>query len=240
MLAAAAAAGWSLYLHWLPCHGSMLNGSAFRGYTYGDDFSDGCLRRMDTGLPIHYPQELAGQARWSSELGVAAFALLGLAWLILVFGLRLRPRTRVVSALPGVANLVMATVAAAAIANAGSNPEHYLSGWLWLAVEASAVIALCAIWGWENFSGGRFLRLVIMIWGTTALGAIHGGVEYFTMVMLSDANWDIPPGTGYISVAVVTASAVLTIVMTTVGLRRGTWDDRLGREPEPAGTSARA
>jgi hypothetical protein len=239
MLAAAAAAGWSLYLHWLPCRGSMLNGSAFRGYTYGDDFSDGCLRRMDTGLPIHYPQELAGQAPWSSQLGVAAFALLGLAWLILVFGLRLRPRTRAVSALPGVAALMMAVMAATAIADAGRNPEHYLSGWLWLAVDASAVIALCAIWGWEEFSGGWFLRVVITIWGTTALGAIHGGAEYFTMVALSDANWDIPPGTGVMTVAVVTISAVLTIVMTAFDPRRD-FGRSAWSSAEPAGTATRA
>jgi hypothetical protein len=236
MLAAAAAAGWSLYLHWLPCHGSMLNGTAFRDE---DGFSDGCLRRMDTGLPIHYPQELAGQARWSSELGVAAFALLGMAWLILVFGLRLRPRTKAVSALPGVVTLVMAAMAATAIANTEHNPEQYLPGWLWLTVETSAVIALCAIWGWEEFSGGWFLRLVITIWGTTALGAIHGGADYALMSMFSTANWDLPPGTGFITVAVVTISAVLTIVMTAFDPRRD-FGRSAWSSPEPAGTSARA
>ncbi|HKH56505.1 MAG TPA: hypothetical protein VKA58_13730 [Propionibacteriaceae bacterium] len=191
-------------------------------------------------MPIHYPQELTGQAPWSSELGVAAIALLGLAWLILVFGLRLRARTRVVSALPGVATLGMAAMAATAIADTGRNPEHYLAGWLWLAVDASAVIALSAIWGWEDFGGSWFLRLVITIWGTTAMGAIHGGAEYATMTMFNDANWDIPPGTGYITVAVVTISAALTMIMTVVKPRRGPSADRLGRPAVPAETAARA
>lgn len=31
LLAAAAAAGWSTYLHWLPCRASMLSGSELRG-----------------------------------------------------------------------------------------------------------------------------------------------------------------------------------------------------------------
>jgi hypothetical protein len=240
MLAAAAVAGWSVYLHWLPCRGSMLNGNAFRGYAAGDGFSDGCLRQMDTGVPIHYPQELAGQAPLSSELAVVAIALLGLAWLILMFGLRLRPRTRAVAALPGVATLAMATMAAAAITDAGRNPEHYLSSWLWLTVDASAVVALGAIWGWEHVSGRGFLRLVITLWGTTAMGAIHGGAEYATMIMLSAANWDTPPGTGYITVVVVTISAALTMIMTIVAPRPVPSTDRVGRPAQPAGTAAPA
>lgn len=48
MLASAVAAGWSTYLYWLPCRGSMLSGSIIDGYAYvGADFSDACLRRMD-------------------------------------------------------------------------------------------------------------------------------------------------------------------------------------------------
>ena len=34
MLASAVAAGWSTYLHWLPCRGSMLSGSIIYGYDY--------------------------------------------------------------------------------------------------------------------------------------------------------------------------------------------------------------
>jgi hypothetical protein len=41
MLAAAAAAGWSTYLHWLPCRGSMLLGSIIQGDdSVGGKFSD--------------------------------------------------------------------------------------------------------------------------------------------------------------------------------------------------------
>jgi len=60
------------------------------------------------------------------------------------------------------------------------------------------------------------------------------------MTMFNDANWDIPPGTGYITVAVVTISAALTMIMTVVKPRRGPSADRLGRPAVPAETAARA
>jgi hypothetical protein len=50
--------GWSSYLHWLPCRGSMLRGSIVYDYAYdGGKFSDECLRRMD-----------GDQGTWESEL----------------------------------------------------------------------------------------------------------------------------------------------------------------------------
>ena len=57
LLGSAAATAASTYLHWLPCRGSMLSGSIFRGYAYGPAFSHACLRRMDGGLPFPYPPE---------------------------------------------------------------------------------------------------------------------------------------------------------------------------------------
>jgi hypothetical protein len=62
MLASAAPAASSTYLHWLPCRGSMLRRSMIYGDDYvGPDFSDACLRRMD-----------GEQVPWESELHLAA------------------------------------------------------------------------------------------------------------------------------------------------------------------------
>ena len=98
MLASAVAAGWSAYLHWLPCRGSMLSGSIVYGYDYvGPDFSDLCLRRMD-----------GDQGPWELALYVLAMALAGAAWLTLVLGMRRQPRTKAVAALPGLATLALA------------------------------------------------------------------------------------------------------------------------------------
>lgn len=62
--------------------------------------------------------------------------------------------------------------------------------------------------------GRRVLRLVVVLWGVTAFGAIHTIVEYVVMINFSDANWDAPPGTGYLTVATITISAILTVIMT--------------------------
>jgi hypothetical protein len=71
MLASAAAAAWSTYLHWLPCRGSMLRGSVIYEYAYvGPKFSAACERRMS-----------ADQGPWESELNVLAMGLAGVAWL---------------------------------------------------------------------------------------------------------------------------------------------------------------
>jgi hypothetical protein len=84
-----------------------------------------------------------------------------------------------------------------------------------LSIELAAVVALLAIPAWQpDLDGRRFLRLVVVLWGTTAFGAIHTMAEYPVMVKFSDANWDCPPGTGYLTVAVITISPILTAIMT--------------------------
>jgi hypothetical protein len=61
----------------------------------------------------------------------------------------------------------------------------------------------------------------VVLWGTTAFGAIHTIAEYMAMIIFSERDWDTPPGTGYLTVAVITMSAVLTVIMTVRELRRG-------------------
>jgi hypothetical protein len=100
MLASAVAAGWSTYLHWLPCRGSMLRASIVHDYDYdydGGSFSDLCLRRMD-----------GDREPWDLALYVLEMALAGLAWLTLVLEMRWQLRTKVVAALPGFATLALA------------------------------------------------------------------------------------------------------------------------------------
>ena len=53
---------------------------------------DACLRRMGG--------DISGLAPWTSELGVAATALAGVAWLTLVLGLRWQLRTKAVAVFP--------------------------------------------------------------------------------------------------------------------------------------------
>jgi hypothetical protein len=51
---------------------------------------------------------------------------------------------------------------------------------------------------------------VVVLWGTTAFGAIHTIAEYVAMIIFSERDWDDPPGTGYLTVAVITICAILT------------------------------
>jgi hypothetical protein len=73
--------------------------------------------------------------------------------------------------------------------------------------------------------GRRLLRLVVVFWGTTAFGAIHTIAEFVAMIIFSDRDWDTPPGTGYLTVAVITISAILTVIMTLRAPKRRADDD---------------
>ena len=76
-----AATGRSTYLYWLPCRGSMLRGSFINYYVdVGRKFSPGCKQAMDGDVALVMP--------WTSGLNLVAMALLGVAWLTLVVGLR--------------------------------------------------------------------------------------------------------------------------------------------------------
>jgi hypothetical protein len=205
MLASAVAAAWSTYLNWLPCQGSMS--------------SDECWRRMDagisfTGMGFPYLPDLAEAPPWVSELGTAATVLVGVAWLTLVLGMRWQLRTKAVAALPGLATLVVAYVGT--VDDASTRGDDFLVfSLLLLGIEGSAVVALLAIKAWQReISGSVVLRLVVVLWGTTAFGFIHWAADLFTMIIFSDAVGDTPPGTGYLTVATITISAILTVIMT--------------------------
>jgi hypothetical protein len=222
MLASAVAAAWSTYLYWLPCRGTMLEGTLLQpfsgdGRTYEEyekldpaikASMDACLRRMDG--------DISGQAPWTSELLVFAMAFVGLAWLTLVFCVRWQLRTKAVAALPGLATVVMALAVAVTIGDAERGEGHSLLRMVLVAVEWSALLALAVIWVWqpEERTRRRFLRLAVALWGTTAFGIFHQMLAYMIMIIFSERDWDEPPGTGYLTVATITISAILTVIMT--------------------------
>ena len=236
MLASAVAAAWSTYLYWLPCRGTMLEGTLLQpfsgdGRTYEEyekldpaikASMDACLRRMDG--------DISGQAPWTSELLVLAMALAGLAWLTLVLGLRWQLRTKVVAALPGLATVLMALAVAVTIGDAERGEDNPLLTMLLTAVEWSALLALALIWAWqpEVRTRRRFLRIVVALWGTTAFGIFHQMLAYMIMVGISERDWDEPPGTGYLTLAAITISAELIVIMT-LRIQRTTADG----DPQP-------
>jgi hypothetical protein len=221
MLTSAVAAAWSTYLYWLPCRGSMLDGTLIHPYT-DDGRSYEEFEKLDPAVKARLfacdarmDGDISGQAPWTSELLVLAMALAGLAWLTLVLALRWQLKTKAVAAVPGLATVVMALAVAATIGAEGGE-DHPLLTMLLVAVEWSALLALAMIWVWqpEVRTRRRFLRIVVALWGTTAFGMFHQMLAYMIMVGFSERDWDEPPGTGYLTVAVITISAILIVIMT--------------------------
>lgn len=236
LMLAAAATACSTYLHWLPCRGTMLDGSVLAARPSVMNFSEACLRRMDTSTPFPYPPEVAEQAPWASELGAAAMALSGLAWLVLVLEVRSSRRDTFVAALPTVVSLAMAALCLAAAANRDRDPDAYTPLWLLLAVEVVAVPALVLVWRRQPERGGRrFVSLVVVAWGATAFGLVHQVLDYFTMTAFSQANWDTPPGTGYgTALVLVLAAAAAAFGLPQVSPARRASADQPVRRPRTA------
>ena len=190
----------------------MLRGSFINYYVdVGRRFSPGCKQAMDGDVALVVP--------WTSGLNLVAMALLGVAWLTLVVGLRWRWRTRAAAALPGLATLAVAMAGAAAIGD--PKPLEYTPPLMGLVtfLELLAVVALVWILVWQPEARGRHIgpRLVVVLSGTTAFGFVHVITEYFTMLSFGGGNGDMPIGYGYLIFATVTLSAILTVIMTLRG-----------------------
>ncbi len=222
MLTSAVAAAWSTYLYWLPCRGSMLEGTLIHPYTddgrsYEEfDKLDPAVKARLFACDARMDGDISGQAPWTSELLVLAMALAGLAWLTLVVALRWQLRTKAVAAVPGLATVVVALAVAATIGDAERGEDNPLLTMLPVAVEWSALLALAMIWAWqpEVRTRRRFLRIMVALWGATAFGIFHQMLAYMIMVGFSERDWDEPPGTGYLTVAAITISAILLVIMT--------------------------
>lgn len=217
LLVASGAAAWSTYLHWLPCKGAFFSSSLLRGYRYGPGpgFSDACLRRMDAGgLPFPYPRDPSEETAWSAELAVVAMVLAGTAWLILVLGTRWSLRTKAISVLPAPATFALATASVVAAADTTRDPHGSIAGWLGVAPEGAALLALAAIWHWQpETQDGSWVRFLVVAWGATAFGSFHGAIDYVGMIFFSAANWDVPPLTGSVTVVTLILAAVLPLPM---------------------------
>jgi hypothetical protein len=196
---------------WLVTAGLMLASAAAAAWsTYLD------WLRMDG--------DISEQAPWTSELLVLAMALAGLAWLTLVLGLRWQLRTKAVAALPGLGTVAMALAVAVPFSEGELGEDRGLLTMLPVAVEWFALVALAAIWAWQPEVRGRrrVLRLAVALWGTTAFGIFHQMLVYYMiMVGFRERDWEGPPGTGYLTVAVITISAILILIMTLRTPKRG-------------------
>ncbi len=214
LLGAVAGAG-AVREHWLPCRGSMLSGSVLHGYAYGADFSDACLETMDTGFAFVYP---AGDVRWGPEsvLGTACAVLLALAWGVVVAGSRWSRPTRVVALLPALAG---AAAGVLSLLGEGAALESAFP-WLLLAVNVLAVPAFVAVAVRESPGLRATLQAALVLCASGAVGVVPTVLDYAYMTTASDANWDLPPGSGYPTVAA-TALLAVVLLVTTLARRPG-------------------
>lgn len=195
-------------LYWRPCAGSMLNGSILRGYRYESEFTEDCLIAMDQAPGFHLPELGAG---WTpiGSLGVVAALLLSAAWWVLLPALQVPKRTRLVAALPGVLGLVLLGLEVARSLNAAT-PGPIIPV-IAVLVDLSVPIVVVALHR-AGVTGLMLVRVTMVALAATVTGVVHQSAEYFVAIVLSDANWDTPPGSGHLTVTFLWLTASLTLV----------------------------
>ena len=211
LFGSAALTAVSVRLHWIPCRGSMLDGTAFAPPVTAD-LSTACLRRMDAGLPFPFPPEIAERAPWASELGGLAVASAISAWILLVLGLRLRTETLRIALSAAVVPMITAVVGLFTALDRRPESDSYTLGLLWLAGDLIAVVVLCVLWGRNTeLTNKDLLGLAVVLWGATAFGMMHDIPQFVVMTGFNENNWDTPPGTGWITVAALFVAAATAV-----------------------------
>ena len=207
LLAAAVAASGAVRLFWLPCRGGILASNIFSRVE--TDLSDACLRRMDSGTPFPFPFEPVEGVRGAAELSAAAMAAAALAWLVLVLALRWPLRTRVVAAVPSVLMLVMSAQARWATVHPGSPGGTTSLAW-WATADLAAVVVVATLFRWHpELDRSRHYLLLVVLSASTAFSLVHLTADYLVMSAWSTANWDVPPGTGTLTVVGLALAAAL-------------------------------
>lgn len=205
LFAAALAAGVATSLEWAPCQGAMLNGLLDFSQP-AEGFSDACLARMDGSAVLH-----DGSA--AVPLGAGAVGARGLSALLLAVGwlgyasrLRLPVIMRAIVLLP-VIPIVWFAVETWSSRDAASlwNPTIAMG-----AIEITAIIAAIAIFLRPGVDETRNITL-IGLFAVAAYGLLHFMGEYALMIAASEANWDVPPGMGFPTAAMIGICGALVL-----------------------------
>jgi hypothetical protein len=209
LLVASAVTGRATYLFWLPCRGSMTRGLIFALDTSEASIPEACLRQMDAGTPFPYAPDDALYPTAGPVLAAVAMAVTGLAWLILVLAMRWRLRTTTVAVVPGLLSLGLALSSWRAALAGADDAVHASASW-WLLLEVAAVGVLVVVRLWQpELSNGEMARLALILWGVTAFGGSHEMLDYLTMTIVNNWNWDCPPGCGYPTAVAIGVAAAL-------------------------------
>ncbi|MBA8793266.1 hypothetical protein FHX74_000860 [Friedmanniella endophytica] len=213
LLAAAGCAAVCLRLGWLPCRGQMLIGTP---WGHDGEYTDACLRAMNRGPAIYFPPVPAEQSDTELAAAAGAFALAGLAWIVVALGLPLSRTARAVVASAASPTVLMAVLTAVGWLNGVDVGRVSLVPGLLseVALLVGAVVACCAV----SRTRDR-LALLALSWGCGAFGAGHLLGEYLVLGSINQDNWDWPPGSGVLMVASLVIG-VLGALLGVTGSRR--------------------
>ncbi len=213
LLVASGALAWSATsLWWRPCASALLVGTILEP-PGSAGFDDACLVRMDSGRP--FPLPTAVEALPTSLHGVVAAAILlaALAWLVAVVTTTM-PRPARVTGLALVAAAAVLGVAGLHPVPREAEPSVVGGAAFWL-IDVLVVIWLaCVSRGPVHWSPRTMVRLMLVLGGVTTFGALRGIVDDAAMATWSQANWDVPPGTGYLPALVLILCGVGVAVVT--------------------------
>lgn len=207
LLLAAAAAGISTWLMWLPCQGTMFNG--LLGLREASGFSDACLARMD------------GNGALPLAIGVVEFRalsaiLLALGWWTYASALRIS-QVHGASRASRVSQILILLPILPIVWFAVETLLATDGGTIWEATSAAATISLTSALAGiiillhpaENRT--RYVGLIGLC-GVASYGAVHAAGDYMLMIGVHTANWDVPPGTGYVTALVMAVCGVVVAV----------------------------
>lgn len=205
----AALQGAATWLYWQPCPSPWLEGSLIRGFTYTLG-TEACAVAMDQHTGFVLPTPAAGWTTMGS-LGAASAVVLALAWLVVLPALRTRVYVTLLASLPGIVAIWAAIASTLASLDPMAGPEAWPGDLFYLldVVTVVALVALCT----SGVTGRHLTRAAIVLVAATSPGRLHQVADYFVSCMVSDANWDSPPGTGFLTVFWCFLSAIATAVL---------------------------
>lgn len=219
LIAASGLVVWITHLGWAPCAGSMLEGTQFDPTPHDWNFTEACTAAMDhgDGFPISGWLESPLQ-QTVNGLNALALLLLGVAWLALVRGWGVRGRGWLLASLPGLANLGLAGVAAAAFVWPPAGVLAVTSVGM-LMMDLAGIIGVIAVMAsaGATHSTASWIRVVLLGLAVTAAGFGHLMTDYLVMTSFSEANWDSPPGTGFLTAFSIGVFALLSMIVGAVG-----------------------
>lgn len=196
-------------LYWTPCAGQLIYGGIAGVEGDSSDFSPACFIAMDQAVPFALPQPGEG---WTLVGALAALAglLLAAAWLVVAWIPTATWKARVLLASPGL--LAAATVGCSVVLAVTPAANVGVLGVLALATEGAVLVAWLTL-GAIGVEGWLFFRYAVVALAATSTGMVHQFTELLLATAMSEADWDAPPGTGYLTVWFCLVAALLTVAL---------------------------